>query len=266
MMMPIDEELLAGYVDGELSPAEIAEVEKLLARNEEARRKVKELRDITALLRSSCAEQRFTPAPEKFLTLAASGHPGSDERRPWRSLAATTGRRLALAASLLLLIAGGITTTIHLDRLLPQDDHDSAELLEELAEYHFIYARETEHLVEVPANRKTHIEEWLGSRLKRKLIVPDLARNGLEFVGARMLVMEGNPVAQLIYKGEGISPVALCITPFDTKVGSFAVDKLHDLNVGYWSEAGYIYVVIGDIPKGDVWRIAAEVESQLANL
>jgi anti-sigma factor RsiW len=263
-MMIVDDALLAAYVDGELNSAQLADVEKLLARSEEARRKVKELRYVTARLRTSCAVQRFMPVPERFLALVSSSSPAQEGQRRWQIFSRSRWVRQALAASFLLLAVVGANYGYY--ALQSQQGSASAtdELLKELAEYHVIYARETEHLVEVPATRKAHIEEWLGNRLNRKLTVPDLTRDGLEFIGARMLVMEGHPVAQLIYKHDDEPPIALCITLSELRQSSFSVDNHQGLVVGHWNEDGYIFVVVGVLPIGNVRHLAAQVEAQFS--
>ena len=85
----------------------------------------------------------------------------------------------------------------------------------DVAAYHEVYARETEHLAEVPASRKDHIEEWLGSRLARKLSIPDLSSEGWAFEGGRLLAEDGQPIAQLLYTAPGRQPIAVCITHSD---------------------------------------------------
>lgn len=260
--MAVDDATLAAYVDGELDSDQLAEVDSLLAKNESARRKVEELRAVTARLRTACSEQRFGPPPERFLTLAEPGHPPMPKRTLFRTVSTSRWRRHALAASLLLLIGGNYVFDAAW-RWSQGAASMNAEILEEIAEYHIIYAREREHLVEVPAARKAHIEQWLGNRLDRELIVPDLSRQGMEFAGARMLVLAGNPVAQLIYTRSAGAPIALCITVGDPSSRSFAVEKYHGINVGHWNENGYTYVVVGAMSKDDVWRVAAEVEVQL---
>ncbi|UEM25349.1 anti-sigma factor (plasmid) [Skermanella mucosa] len=260
--MVVDDDLLAAYVDGELDSDQLAEVGSFLAKNEGARRKVEELRAVTARLRTHCSDQRFGAPPERFLALADPDRPAVMKRSLLRTFSDSRWRRHALAASLLLLIGGNYVFDAAW-RWSQEAASMSAEILEEIAEYHIIYAREKEHLVEVPAARKTHIEQWLGNRLDRELIVPDLSRQGLDFAGARMLVLAGNPVAQLIYTRSAGAPVALCITVGEPSSRSFAVEKHHGINVGHWNENGYTYVVVGAMSKDDVWRVAAEVEVQL---
>jgi anti-sigma factor RsiW len=264
-MMAIDDTILAAYVDGELTASEIAGVEKLLAQSEVARRKVREMREVNAQLKTSCSEHRFLPVPGYILALAAPQMTASHDTGPGQAVWKSRRRRHTLSASfLLLMIAAGSTYYHHAAwRESQETEAQSDEMLEELAEYHVVYARETEHLVEVPASRKAHIEEWLGNRLNRKLVVPDLSENGLEFAGARMLVMEGRPVAQLIYTRDGVPPAALCIASSDLVASAFTLSKLHGLNVGHWNGVGYIYIVIGDMPELDIWRIAAVAEHQL---
>src|SRR3954468_7961377 len=92
---------------------------------------------------------------------------------------------------------------------------ERAEFMAEVAKYHSVYARETEHLAEVPASRKDHIEEWLGARLERKLSVPDLSPAGWTFEGGRRLVEDDQPIAQLLYVAPGRQPIAVCITRSD---------------------------------------------------
>jgi anti-sigma factor RsiW len=69
-------------------------------------------------------------------------------------------------------------------------------MLNEIVEYHAIYARGTQHLAEVLADRNDHIKEWLGDRLSREFHVPDLSSMGLALVGARLLGITRQTVAQ----------------------------------------------------------------------
>jgi len=264
MVTNVDDALLAAYVDGELCSEQLEEVEQFLGMNEEARRKVTRFREMTALLRTTCAEQRFLPPPPAFMALAAPRKPTQAKSQWLRHTLAKPWMRMALAASLLLLaFTGGLYMPNGKPGQPPSLTDARTEMLNEIAEYHIVYARETEHLVEVPAERKSHIEEWLGARLKREIDIPDLMRQGLEFAGARMLVLEGNPVAQLIYTRESGAPIGLCITFGEMDYRPFAVEKHHGINVGHWTENGYTYVIVGAMPKDGIWHIATAVDVQL---
>jgi anti-sigma factor RsiW len=256
----VDDALLAAYVDGELGSDQLAEVEQLLARDAEARQTVEQMRRVNALLRTTFSEQRFLPPPAKFLALTAGPRSVAEPKQP-RRIMANRWMRPAVAASLLVLafIGGHYVSPARWEQTQAIED-PRTELLDEIAEYHVIYARETEHLVEVPAERQDHIEEWLGARLNRKLAVPDLSRQGLEFAGARMLVLAGNPVAQLVYTRDTGTPVAFCIAFGEEGSTPLTIDELHGMTVGYWDRGGYTYVIVGALSQEAIRHIAAEVE------
>ena len=60
-------------------------------------------------------------------------------------------------------------------------------LAEEAIAAHTIYAAEQRHAVEVGAGDKDHLLGWLSKRIGLTLIAPDLAAEGFELVGGRLL-------------------------------------------------------------------------------
>jgi anti-sigma factor RsiW len=116
----------------------------------------------------------------------------------------------------------------------------------QVAQYHKIYAREQRHLVEVSAAETPHIEQWLGKRLDDLAFkVPDLRSFGLTFKGARMLVINGTPVAQLVYLPADGRAVALCVIHSKKDDKPLTASKSDDLNMVDWRLKGYGFVVIG---------------------
>jgi anti-sigma factor RsiW len=116
----------------------------------------------------------------------------------------------------------------------------------QVAQYHKIYAREQRHLVEVPAAETPHIEQWLGKRLDDLAFkVPDLSAFGLTFKGARMLVVNGAPVAQLVYLPADGRAVALCIIHSKKEDKPLTASQQDDLNLVDWRVKGYGFVVLG---------------------
>src|SRR5216684_1741531 len=81
-------------------------------------------------------------------------------------------RVIAFAASFAAIVAVGFIAGFA-NRFTPSPAPGdfSERLLDEIADYHVLYAREDEHLVEVPADRREHIEAWLGDRLEREIRV-----------------------------------------------------------------------------------------------
>jgi len=135
----------------------------------------------------------------------------------------------------------------------------------QVAQYHKIYAREQRHLVEVPADDTPHIEQWLGKRLDDLAFkVPDLSSFGLTFKGARMLVVNGAPVAQLVYLPADGRAVALCIIHSKKDDKPLTASQQDDLNLVDWRVKGYGFVVIGWENADELRAIAEASEKGLA--
>jgi anti-sigma factor RsiW len=130
----------------------------------------------------------------------------------------------------------------------------------DVAAYHSVYAKETEHLAEVPASRKDHIEEWLGSRIGRTLTVPDLTAEGWAFEGGRLLAEGDKPIAELLYTAPGRQPIALCITHSDQPESLPArYDPGHGMNAVAWDAGGHLYIIVGALNKAELDTLTEKV-------
>ena len=256
MTVYIDDSTLAAYVDGELDPAQLREIDLLLASDPQARLKVRRMRETTALLRAACAESHFQEVPDRLLALVERR--SAPARAPWL--------RRMMAASILLICLAGIDYALDhhawpVETAAAMNEHTA--MMDEIAAYHLVYARQTEHLAEVPAERREHIEAWLGSLLNRSLKVPDLSSQGLKFEGARLLAIDAHPVAQLLWSREHGDPIAICVTFGAPHRKPLDIEHHRGLNVGVWDENGYTYVVVGALTEDSVRRIAAKVDTDI---
>src|SRR4051794_20974279 len=204
MNQRIDDIMLAAYVDGELNPHQLREIEQALAHDAEARLKVRRMREVSGLLRAACAESHFQDIPDRLVELV--------HRRPRRKI--RSWAKWAIAA--ILLMAAYMGTAFLLETRRDSEANAATEdlqaMMEEIAEYHLVYARQGEHLAEIAADRRGEIEAWFGSLMNRRLRIPDLSAQNLTFAGARLLVLEGNPAAQLFYSRDQGEPIAVCVT------------------------------------------------------
>jgi anti-sigma factor RsiW len=244
-MIELSDELLVAYVDGELTAPERAAVKARLKDDEAARDKVRSLEETAKLLRMA-----FEDEPVATVTPL---HPRIGRHRLARAPVLTG---VAAAAAVVVLMVGtGLVGT-------PWKPDERAHFMADVAAYHALYAAETEHLVEVPAERQAHIEEWLGARLKRTLSVPDLSSQGWKFEGGRLLAEGGNPIAQLLYTAPGRQPIAVCVT-FSDRNGSSPVryDPGDGLQVMAWDDRGYLYMVVGALVPTELERITGWVRN-----
>ena len=135
--------------------------------------------------------------------------------------------------------------------------------LDEVAEYHEVFSRESLHLVEVAADRKAEFETWMGSRLGGRFEAPDLSSSGLRFAGGRMLVVDGKPVAEMMYtRGTGL-PVALCITPMAVGAEPLRLDERNGLHLASWTDSRYAFVVVGQLDPEAATDIAEASRAQI---
>ena len=204
----VDDHLLVAYLDRELDPSTRLIVEASIRRDTALRRRLLDLMRADALLRAAFAEERTASVPPALT------------HKIDRALAARSRMRLMrfivpVAAAIAGLIIGGAIVS---NGLLPFGGADGGnpirQVLDEVAEYHGVFEKETVHLVEVDASQTAEIESWLGSRVGLPLQVPDLGDRGLTFRGGRMLVLGGQPVAQLIYTDQSSRRIALCVASF----------------------------------------------------
>jgi anti-sigma factor RsiW len=238
--------ILVAYVDGELDATTEQKVEALLAVDPHALKRVEMFRETAAMLRIACddrfyAEKRSVPVLPR--------------RRDWRQ----HRNGWAVAASLAAIVAafgggamwGGRAPAAR------------AELIDEVAGYHQVHSRETRHLVEVPADQLDHLMAWLGQRLEHKLVVPDLTTVGLRFVGGRLDVADGRPLAVLMYTREQGLPIGICITRMAGSSAEVTVEQRGAQRVASWIMGGYAYLVVGEIDDPTAENLAARIAAQI---
>lgn len=240
--------LLVAYVDGELDAEATREVERLIAADPRAQRAVELYRETAGLLRAACGEHAYAADAGRLLPAAPCVLQRAPRRFGW-----------AVGAALAACVAGFAGGVGWAGWPTPEQ----ATLADEVAEYHAVYAREERHLVEVPAEQMNEITGWLGKRLERRLEVPDLAAEGLRFAGARMLVVGGRPVAQLVYtRAQGL-PLALCITKLAAAAAPVRLEQHGAQRTALWLDGAYAYVAVGEAGEDKLRAIVEHAARQL---
>lgn len=268
---------LSAYLDGQLPEAEMHEIDGILAKDEEARAVFEKLK-----LGSEFGARAFErlldePVPLELVRGIKEAGRNKDEEPPPTRLAALPAAARprgagfwvqAIAASLLLFLAGGITGYVIGDRPdtgAPLQIASNRTWLDEIADYHRIYARQTRHLVEVPASERDHIVEWLSASTGVPFNLPDLSAQQLTFEGARLLVAAGRPTAQLIYRNAENEIFAICFLQSDPVTGMTALDDSMRNEIGLvsWQKGGASYVVVGPSADPGLERLAETVAASI---
>ena len=254
---PFDDTILVAYVDGELEPDLERRVEQAMIDDESVRGRIAMFRNADQLLRSAMSESRYRDVPEHLQNLVTQAR-----LQPWRRR--TMRLLLPIAAAIVAFILGSMDIPSRLRDAARHDAREVMKTLDEVAEYHAAFARRTAHLIEVPATQVADIESWLGDRVQLAFRVPDLKSRQLDFQGGRVLVLNGQPVAQLIYTDPGGAKIALCITleanDADTPIQE---SEQNGLKLFGKAKGRHVFIVVGPSGNGALKSIIGELPGLL---
>jgi anti-sigma factor RsiW len=239
---------LSAYRDGQLSEDQARAVTALLAADPAARAEYDALLRTDDAIDKAFAAMLHDPVPmhlARAVERAEMAPPAANS--PFAPRWGT-----GLAAALALMVIGGAGGS-YLTRSYFPPAQVASGWLDQVADYHRVYAAQVRHLVEVPAAEKAHLETWLTDSTGVAFTVPDLAASGLTFQGARLLVAAGKPVAQLMYTDAQGQVVAVCFMAGGDAAlgdgrGTFANRSFDSLDMVSWKSRDASYVVIG--PRG----------------
>lgn len=255
---------LSAYLDGELDAAEAAQIEERLANDPKAQAEF----DALLVADARAFEQYDTQLSDPVaLSLAQQIKATHLETPPIvHSLNPPTRAHRpiwgAVAASLVIFVLGGAGG--YLIKSQPSTVVASGWLAD-IADYHAVYASQGRHLVEVSAAESDHIENWLGTTVGAQFTIPDLSQFDLTFEGGRLLVANGNPVAQLMYRQPDGTVIALCLQQNTAPQTSaphsgtqeFNAQTLNGFDLVSWKTEKASYVVLGPAQQANIAQIAA---------
>lgn len=245
---------LCAYIDGELGEAEKTELETLLARDEEAKALFEKLKAGSAFGNTAFEDFLHDPVPLALVRQIKQGS-GINPKAERVTIAAVNVRSVriwprVMAASVALVLVGGFTgfiigTANHAGE--PTRVASARTWLDDIADYHRIYSRQKERLVEVPASEAPKIETWLASSVGVPFTIPNLTGKGLNFEGARLLVANSKPVAQLIYRNADGDVFAICfLKDSDSPQSDKFSESIRDnLGMVSWQRGGASFVLVG---------------------
>ena len=285
-----DERLIA-YLDGEVDVSERRDIEAWLDSDPAARDKLAALAESAALVRSAFDEVMHEPLPDRLIA-AARGERVSAEpsakilplRRRQEKGSAPAVRSwwlgLPLAASLFGLLLGGAVAYLSVAKLLPggvgskqpaveMAAADSLWLDNAVGYFKLAASAGDGALVDVPATGDAReawqkISQSLPQEVRRP---PDLNLKpwGLNFRGARLVVADGRPAAQLMYTTDNKAngPLTLIIGSSKEPDAPPTLARRQDVNLLYWRHQGRAYALVGQTDVGYLWGIANDVAWQL---
>lgn len=264
---------LSAYLDGQLTQSEVREIDGILARDEKARTLFNRLKLGSDLGRKAFEDMLHEPVPLDLVrSIKQASIDSGHERGPaLKSLppkeAPVRDGRTRLAAAGLALIVAGAGAGYLLGIWKPPPTAPAVQTaaprnwLDDIADYHRVYARQSLHLVEVPATESQHITQWLTTAIGVDFTIPDLSDNGLTFEGARLLVAGGQPTGQLIYRDIDGHVFAVCFQRGDAVEARTepATVIRNDLGLVSWQDRNAAFAFIGPSSEPELDALAATV-------
>lgn len=245
--IPVTEDELHAFHDGELPSERRVDVERWLAANPEDAARLHAWGSAEESLRARYTQIADEPVPSRLSVDAL--------RRPQRRWMA--GAIAATLAAFLLGGAGGwfahgAAAAPEADRVLTLDALDA----------HRLYVVEVRHPVEVAAAERDHMLQWLSKRLGYAVRAPDLDAAGLKLVGGRLLPGPTAPAAFLMYEsGSGER-----ITLYTSRAANEATQMRYATRAGdgalFWADRGIGYVVSGPTDRERLNQVARVVYDQ----
>jgi anti-sigma factor RsiW len=245
--IPVTEDELHAYVDGELPPERRAAVEAWIATHPADAEKLKAWRTIGDMLHAKYDSVSDEPVPARLSVDALARPP-----RRWMMG--------AIAATLAAFIAGGSAGWIaHGANARPSL---FANFTLDALDAHKLYVVEVRHPVEVAADERAHLQQWLSKRVGYDIKAPDLDATGLKLVGGRLLPGPSGPAAFLMYETASGERFTIFTSRAASEATQMRYASQNNDGALFWADRGVGYVVSGPTDKDRLTQVARLVYDQ----
>ncbi|MBC7799160.1 MAG: anti-sigma factor [Gemmatimonadaceae bacterium] len=198
---PVGEDDLQAFVDGQLGAERHAVIEDYIARHPEAAARVQDYVAQRLLLREALQPKLDEPIPMRLHTVALK----TDRAQRWPRLG-------ALAASLALAVmSGGAAGWLVRGQPERAAVQVAAPRTQIAMAAHKVFVADRGRPVEVRADARDQLVQWLSTRMQAQILIPDLSGLGLRFMGGRLLPSSAGPAAQLMYDDDTGTRVTLFV-------------------------------------------------------
>ena len=247
--IPVTEDELHAYVDGELPAERRRDVEAWLATHADDAERVHSWRTMADALHARYDTVANEPVPARLEIERLDRAP-----RKW-----VYG---AIAASLLAFIAGGGTGwLVHGAAATPSTFQAfTADALDA----HRLYVVEVRHPVEVPGSERTHLQQWLTKRCGWAVRAPELAGAGLKLVGGRLLPGSTGPASFMMYESASGERFTIYTAKSDAEATQMRFATEGKESTLFWADDGVVYAVVSTgADRGRLNQIAQAVYDQM---
>ena len=228
-------ERLSAYLDGELDKNDADSIRKLIVTDSKIAKVARDLAEAKVRLESAYDDVRDEPISETTIDLIKNypmGRPIEDGAEPVRS------------------------NVIPIKR----DSSTHQRWLIQIARYHRVYAcMPRDDLVKAEENKLIG-QDW-AKMLGRDLPIPDLHHHHMSFEVARLLIINDEPVAQLVYADTNDNLLTFCIAPTDQAASEPRPSIHQDLDVIAWCDGIHAYALVGRDRQDSLSQLVPAIRS-----
>jgi anti-sigma factor RsiW len=248
------QDLLHGYVDGELDLVRTLHIERHLRDCPACARAYAHQQALRSALRSG-ALYFAPPEPLEQRIRTAVRRVSNAERRTW----GWSWRWLSLGAALAC-VAVVLWSVVPILLESPAQDH----LLQELVAGH-VRSLMVDHLADVPSADSHTVKPWFEGKLDFSPPVPDLTAQGFRLVGGRLEYLAKRPVAALVYQRRE-HLINLFIWPADAGVGvNETMVTRQGYHLAHWRASGMSYWAVSNLNQRELQEFVRTVRQQTSS-
>jgi len=260
MALPVTDEDVHAYADGQITRQRAVQVVSVLEREPELAARVNDIRQQNARLRDVLDPWLAEALPSRLVDAAT--RPRSRRDHSARRLWLTSG--IAAAASLI--VGAGLGWQFRGETL--QQAGTPITFSRQAALTHALYAGDANRPVEIWANEEERMVRWLSKRLSFQLHAPNLNDLGFALVGGRLVAGNEKPGALFMYENADKQRISLLVRKDGepSRETAFRYALENGVGVFYWIDDSCGYALSGNLDRGQLLSIARVVYGQLAAL
>jgi anti-sigma factor RsiW len=246
--IPVTEDELHAYVDGELPAERRGDVEAWLAMHADDAERVKSWRTMADALHARYDTIANEPVPARLEIERLEQTP-----RKW-----VYG---AIAAALAAFVMGGGTGWLARGAAASPSIFESFTV--DALDAHRLYVVEVRHPVEVPGSERAHLQQWLTKRCGWDVRAPELGATGLKLVGGRLLPGPTGPASFLMYESASGERFTVYTAKASTETTQMRYAAHSNEGALFWADGGVGYVVSGGSDRDRLTQVARLVYDQI---